>query len=117
MPRRGLVVALLIAAAVGLVFGFFPEFDIQIARLFFDPATNVFPLQKERLFGYGREAAVWLLVLLAAPSVLALLLRLIAPRTKPLVSVRAAIFLLATLALGPGLLVNGLLKAHWDRPR
>jgi lipid A 4'-phosphatase len=30
---------------------------------------------------------------------------------------RAVIFLMATMALGPGLLVNVLLKDHWGRPR
>jgi membrane-associated PAP2 superfamily phosphatase len=49
--------------------------------------------------------------------VIALLIKLVMPRAKPWLSVRAAIFLIATLALAPGLLVNVLLKNHWDRPR
>jgi len=64
-----------------------------------------------------RDAATWVLVLLVAPSVIALLIKLVIPRTKPWVSTRAAIFLIATLALAPGLMVNVLLKSHWDRPR
>jgi membrane-associated PAP2 superfamily phosphatase len=117
MSRRGLIVALFIAAAVGVVFGFFPELDLKISRLFFDPAAGAFPLQKERMLAYGRDAATWLLVLLIAPAVLVPIIRLITPQAKPLLSIRAAIFLLATLLLGPGLLVNVLLKNHWDRPR
>jgi membrane-associated phospholipid phosphatase len=34
-----------------------------------------------------------------------------------LISGRATVFLIATLALAPGLLVNVLLKDHWGRPR
>jgi membrane-associated PAP2 superfamily phosphatase len=34
-----------------------------------------------------------------------------------LISGRAAVFLVATMALAPGLLVNVLLKDHWGRPR
>jgi len=117
MSRRGLIVALAIAAAVGLVFGFFPELDIKVSRLFFDPTANAFPLQKDRMLAYGRDSATWLLVLLIAPAVLAPVLRLITPQAKALISMRAAIFLLATLLLGPGLLVNAILKNHWDRPR
>lgn len=117
MSRRGLIVALVIAAAVGLVFGFFPELDLKISKLFFDPAANAFPLRNDRMLGYGRHAATLLLVILAAPVILALLLRPFAPRARALVSMRAAIFLLATLLLGPGLLVNAILKNHWDRPR
>jgi len=64
-----------------------------------------------------REAASWLLVLFIAPSVIALLIKPLLPRLKPWVSARAAIFLIVTLALGPGLVVNVLLKNHWSRPR
>jgi membrane-associated PAP2 superfamily phosphatase len=34
-----------------------------------------------------------------------------------LIEVRAALFLIATLALGPGVLTNLVLKDHWGRPR
>jgi membrane-associated phospholipid phosphatase len=33
------------------------------------------------------------------------------------ISGRAALFLIVTLVLGPGLLVNSVLKEHWSRPR
>ena len=45
------------------------------------------------------------------------LLKFILPRRKLLISGRAIVFLMATLALGPGLLVNVGLKDHWGRPR
>jgi membrane-associated phospholipid phosphatase len=35
----------------------------------------------------------------------------------PSISVRAAAYLVTAYALGPGLLVNAILKAHWGRPR
>ena len=117
MSRRGLIVALVFAAAVGLLFGFFPQLDIEIAGLFYDPASKNFPLGASSGLRYLREAAVWLLVLLIAPSVIALVIKLAIPRAKSWMSTRAAIFLIATLALAPGLLVNVLLKNHWDRPR
>jgi membrane-associated PAP2 superfamily phosphatase len=34
-----------------------------------------------------------------------------------LIEARAALFLIATLALGPGVLTNVILKDHWGRPR
>jgi lipid A 4'-phosphatase len=117
MSRRGLIVALVLAAVVGLLFGFFPQLDLDIASLFYDPETKNFPLSKSSAIRYAREAAVWIQVLLIAPSVIALLIKLVMPRTKPWMSARAAIFLIATLALAPGLVVNVLLKNHWDRPR
>jgi lipid A 4'-phosphatase len=117
MSRRGLIVALVFAAAFGLVFGLFPQFDIEIAGLFYDPATRNFPLRTNSFLGHLRDAASWVLVLLVAPCVAALLIKLVIPRAKPWISARAAIFLIATLALAPGLLVNVVLKNHWSRPR
>ena len=113
MSRRAVIVALAIAAAVGLVFGFFPRLDLEIAGLFYDPAARTFPLRTSSVFRYWREASSWMLVLFVAPSVLALFI----PRMRQWISVRAAIFLIATLALAPGLLVNVVLKDHWSRPR
>lgn len=117
MSRRGLIVTLVFAAVVGLLFGFFPQLDLDIASLFYDPETKNFPLSKSFALRYMRDAAVWIQVLLIAPSVIALLIKLVMPRAKPWMSSRAAIFLIATLALAPGLVVNVLLKNHWDRPR
>jgi lipid A 4'-phosphatase len=117
MSRRGQIVALVFAVAVGLLFGFFPRLDLEIAGLFYDPSAKNFPLGASSGLRYLREAAVWLLVLLIAPSVIALLIKLVMPRAKSWISTRAAIFLIATLAFAPGLLVNVLLKNHWDRPR
>ncbi len=55
--------------------------------------------------------------LLVAPAIVALLFKLILPRRKLLISGRAIIFLIATLALAPGLVANVLLKDHWGRSR
>lgn len=117
MSRRGLIVALVFAAAVGLLFGFFPQLDLEITGLFYDPAAKNFPLGTNSGLKFLREAAVWIQVLLIAPSVLVLLIKFAIPRVKPWMSSRAAIFLIATMALAPGLLVNVILKNHWDRPR
>jgi lipid A 4'-phosphatase len=117
MSRRGLIVTLVFAAVVGLLFGLFPQLDLDIASLFYDPGTKNFSLSKSFAVRYVRDAAVWIQVILIAPSVIALLIKLVMPRAKPWMSSRAAIFLIATLALAPGLVVNVLLKNHWDRPR
>jgi membrane-associated PAP2 superfamily phosphatase len=117
MSRRALIVALVFAAAVGLLFGLFPNLDIEISGLFYDPAARNFPLRTNSILAHLRDAAVWVLVLLIAPCVVALLIKLMMPRAKAWISARTAIFLVATLALAPGLLVNVLLKNHWDRPR
>jgi lipid A 4'-phosphatase len=117
MSRRSLIGALLFATAFGLVFGLFPGLDVEIARLFYDPVAKNFPLRTDANLGHLRDAASWLLVLFIAPCVAALLLNLVFPRAKRWISTPAAIFLIVTLTLAPGLLVNVLLKNHWSRPR
>jgi membrane-associated PAP2 superfamily phosphatase len=54
---------------------------------------------------------------LVIPAVLALLVKLILPRRKLFIPGRAVVFLISTMMLAPGLLVNVLLKDHWGRPR
>ena len=120
MNRTGLIVALAIAAVVGLAFGFFPQLDLSIAQPFHgivDAANNDFALRLSPPLMLTRNIGLWLSAVLIVPAVVALAIKLILPRRKLLISGRAIVFLVATLALGPGLLVNVGLKDHWGRPR
>jgi membrane-associated PAP2 superfamily phosphatase len=123
MNRTGLFVALAVAAVTGVVFGAFPELDIWIARRFadirlFDWAPELsFHLRLHPDLQGVREAAMWLVTVIVAPFAIALIVKLVLPATRLLVSGRAALFLLLTLALGPGLFVNTLMKDNWGRPR
>jgi membrane-associated PAP2 superfamily phosphatase len=114
MNRIGLFVALAIAALVGAIFGIYPELDIAVARFFLTPDGNFFP---SRWMMAAREASTWLIVGLVAAVLLALLVKLLLPRRRLLIPARAMIFLLVTLALAPGLVVNAGLKDHWPRSR
>jgi membrane-associated PAP2 superfamily phosphatase len=120
MNRTGLIIALAIAAVTGVIFALFPEIELRIARPFYefvDVNHNVFSLRFYVPFAWVRDSALWFSALLVAPAVAALLIKLIHPRRKLLVSGRAVVFLISTLVLGPGLLVNVTLKDHWGRPR
>src|SRR6476619_7728679 len=65
----------------------------------------------------ARNLGLWIGTVLVAPAVLARLVKLILPRRKLFIPVRAVGFLISTMILAPGLLVNVLLKDHWGRPR
>ncbi|HTQ84380.1 MAG TPA: phosphatase PAP2 family protein [Pseudolabrys sp.] len=120
MNRTGLIVALAIAAVVGVVFGLFPQLDLRISRHFYeyvDAGHNAFAWRISPPAMLARDIGLWIGTLLIAPAVAALVIKLISPRRKLLVSGRAIVFLIATMALGPGLLVNVVLKEHWGRPR
>jgi PAP2 (acid phosphatase) superfamily protein len=120
MSRVGLIAALAIAAVVGLVFGFYPQLDVRIASYFYaftDANHNMFALRIYPPLMLARNIGLWVGAVLILPAVVALILKLILPKRRPLISGRAIVFLIATLALGPGLLVNVLLKDHWGRSR
>lgn len=117
MNRTGLVIALFIGAAVGVVFGVFPQLDIAVSRLFFNEQFRVFPLQYSLVSRHLREAFTWVIALLAAPAFIALALKFLFPKRRMWITTRASIFLIATLALGPGLMANTIFKDNWHRPR
>jgi membrane-associated PAP2 superfamily phosphatase len=120
MNRTGLLIALAIAAIAGLVFGLFPGLDLEVARYFHafeDRNRNMFALRLYPPVMRARDIGLWVGTILVAPAVCALVVKLLLPRRRMLVSGRATVFLIATMALAPGLLVNVLLKDHWGRPR
>jgi membrane-associated PAP2 superfamily phosphatase len=120
MNRTGLIVALGIATVVGLVFGLYPELDLSLSRPFHgvvDSASNAFAWRVYPPAMWARNIGLWVGTVLLAPSVVALVIKLILPHRKLLMSGRAILFLTMTMALGPGLLVNVVLKDHWARSR
>lgn len=117
MNRTGLTAALVVAAVAGLVLGIYPQLDLDLAGLFFDPRTGLFRLNANVWEAAGRDATRWLIALLAAPAFFAILGKLLLPHYRMLMSGRAACFLVLTLALGPGVLTNVILKGYWGRAR
>ncbi len=117
MNRTGLIIALAIAAVVGVVFAVFPQLDVEIAARFYDPATHAFAASSSARIEHARDAATLLVTLLLAPAFLAIAGKLAFPQRRMLIPGRAALFLIVTLALGPGVLTNGILKGHSARMR
>jgi len=99
------------------VFAIFPQWDLAIPGWFFDPVRGDFPLAIRWFPNLIRSIGHWttLLIVLAAGG--SLLAKILFPRTKALLSPRIALFLVCSFAIGPGLIVNGILKPTWARPR
>jgi lipid A 4'-phosphatase len=109
-----IVLAGLLMAAVSVRL---PGLDMELARQFYDPATHRFPATGIASLQWLREQGPVTVIATIACIVVTLLLKLVKPRRPLLISGRAMIFLALTLAVGPGVLVNGVLKSHWGRPR
>ena len=116
MTRTGLLIALALAAAIGLAFGFYPQLDLILAAPFFDPAAGNW-IGAQAPWPQLRGMAMWLVALVAAPAFIALGLKLVLPRRPLLLPGRAAVLMIVTLALGPGLLANVILKDNSGRVR
>jgi lipid A 4'-phosphatase len=117
MNRTGLVISLAIAAAVGIVFGIWPDLDLKLAGLFYDPHRGGFWRSYDPVYLRLRDASTWLIALVAVPAVAALAIKLVQPRRPLLIPGRAVVLMIGTLALGPGVVANLILKEHWARPR
>jgi len=102
--------------AAALLFYVFPELDIRFSMLFYDPVSR-FYLADAPFCHYIYESVE---IVSTAWVVLAfLLLTVLWIRKKPWfgLSAKHLIYLLAALAMGPGLIVNVVLKDNWGRAR
>jgi lipid A 4'-phosphatase len=115
MNHVGLLIALAVAVLAGLAFGLYPQLDLALVAPFYDPTTGW--LGRGPGWLLVRNTAWWIIALIAAPAGIALLSEIVRPHKMTLMSGRAALVMLLTLALGPGLLANVILKDQWGRPR
>jgi membrane-associated phospholipid phosphatase len=106
----GITVAITVISLVG------PNIDLALANLFYNPTSfrrfvgianpYLIPLREHGMIAIGTCA---LIVILALMSYL--------PGRLPSVPPRAAIALTLSLIIGPGIMVNGILKPYGGRPR
>jgi lipid A 4'-phosphatase len=108
LARRDGVFLIATAIAVTVLFAVTP-LDIAAARVFYRPdALDHWPLAKELPWSALYRLAPWI----TAALVLSGLAALGSGNWR-----RHGIFLLLSVVVGPGLLVNTVLKDHWGRPR
>jgi lipid A 4'-phosphatase len=117
MNRTGFVIALAVAVLVGVVFGVYPGLDLKISAPFYNSHNNLWAVNVQPWVMQSRDAARWLVGLVFAPAFLAIFGKLVWPGRTTLLGGRAALFMILTLALGPGVLTNVILKSHWGRAR
>ena len=104
---------------IALVSGFFlifPAVDLWVSGLFYSDEAG-FWAQSDPFLRRLRYLGPYLVRIIAIASGAVLVLKILLPGRRPLVPLRAPLFLLTTLILGPGVLVNLILKNNWGRPR
>ena len=112
--RNAIFAALALLLLTGTVFALAPELDLVTARLFLKNGIfiGITPVG-EALRSLGYQVPFWLL----GTAFGGWALRRLGLGKVPAPSSRSLIFLVLTLAIGPGLLVNVGLKDHSHRPR
>jgi len=107
----GIAVGVVALALLELV----PAIDLDVAGWFYRPGVG-FPLAPLPLFRFAMAALP--IAAIGGTVVAGLLAAASVPRRRSLgVTPRQAVFLALSLALGPGVLVNAVLKDHWGRAR
>jgi lipid A 4'-phosphatase len=105
----GTVAAITVLSFIG------PNIDLAIAGLFYDPATRRFlAISNPYLISLREQGAISIATCIGV--VILALVRLL-PWRLPSVPPRIALALTLSLIVGPGILVNGILKPYGGRPR
>lgn len=116
VQERPLAFGLVVLALVSLIFRYAPNLDLAVSRLFYESTTGFSEgrstfLEALRQAGHIVEWAFALAIVAPLP------LKVLFPQSPLLLPPRATLFVLATFALAPGLIVNGILKEYWGRAR
>lgn len=114
-PAEPVTVALAATVMLSLYFVALPGVDLAISGLFHSPAG--FALSQDPLLRALRKSSSWVMGLMLVGLVVALVAAVIRNPRKLSVGGRRALVLIAGLALGSGLVVNGVLKSLWGRAR
>ncbi|MBI5592144.1 MAG: phosphatase PAP2 family protein [Deltaproteobacteria bacterium] len=99
-----------------LLFYAFPELDIRFSMFFYDPASG-FYLADAPFCRWIYESVEIVSIAWVVLAVLLLAVLWIRKKNCFGLSARHVIYLLAVLAIGPGLIVNIVLKDNWGRAR
>ena len=118
--KPAILLFLAIHGLLGLAFFFLPEIDLGFSGLFYTSGKGF--VIESRSSAKALPFLPWITIAFVSLSILLFIRRIIAGRrnrqsTAHLLSIRRIIFLLLTLFLGPGLLINVILKEQSGRSR
>lgn len=94
-----------------------PDLDLTVAGWFWDETRKVFPARTQSFPEWvRRDMPVYIFALAGLIALAGLAARWLG---RPVAGIgpRQSLFALSSLALGPGLVVNLILKSNWGRPR
>jgi lipid A 4'-phosphatase len=117
VARTSFIILASLGVLTGTIFAVDPSLDLQAASFFRYLAVQPEVRGFDRAVETVRQIGPLVIIAALVPAVVALAMKIFWPLRPTPISTRSALFLVASLALGPGLLVNGILKESWARPR
>jgi membrane-associated PAP2 superfamily phosphatase len=117
VARTSFIMLVALGVLTGAVFAADPSLDMRVALFFREMSAQPEARRFDRVIDAIRQVGPFVIIAAASPALVTLALKMFLPRRHAPTSTRAALFVILTLALGPGLLVNGILKETWARPR
>ncbi len=110
------LIAFATLALLALIVFAVTRLDITATRLFFHPENaDVWPVSSERLWSLFYRATPWITGSFAIAGVVMVVIGLVRENAKRFRLY--GLFILLCVVLGPGLVINVVLKDHWGRPR
>jgi len=110
MSKISFWIAFFLCILFSILFFVFPQIDIKVSTIFFQHGRFL----KPEWMGIARHILALTIYSLMAVLIIIILWSLLRKKYQML---RPTLYLLLCFALGPGLLVNVILKDHWGRPR
>jgi len=117
VARTTFIILAFLGVLTGVVFAVDPSLDLQTASFFRGLMAQPEVRRFDRVVDTVRQIGPLVIIAAIMPAVVTLAMKIFRPRRPTLISTRAALFLIVSLVLGPGLLVNAILKENWARPR
>jgi lipid A 4'-phosphatase len=117
VARTSFIMLVVLGVLTGIVFAADPSLDLRVASFFHDMWMRPDVRRFDHVIDTVRQIGPLVIVAAVAPAIATLAMKVFAPRRSAPMSTPAALFLVASLTLGPGVLVNGILKETWSRPR
>lgn len=116
LQEKPLVLTLLITLTLSAIFVTFPAIDLAVSRLFYVEGEG-FPAAKITALNTFRAFGQYFPLTLTIVLVIGLVLKLLYPSRPSLFPPRFTLYFASLFLLGPALLVNGIFKPLFDRPR
>ncbi len=107
--------AAILILILSLFFLIFPGIDVWFSSLFYDGTG--FPMGNLGAFVALRALGNDITRIVVVVLIIVLILKLALPEQRSFVPPRDTLFVLGTLIVGPGIIVNLIFKNHWGRPR